>query len=132
MSGVDKILLRTIAISQALVGLLGLLMTPVLFNYGGASANPIGFPLYVFTWAIGIASAASLFSGRLWARLFALLWNAPICVALAYASRDRTFRSSDAALALLAASILATGYLLGTTSMALAATYRRSSNRVGD
>ena len=128
MPRADKLLLRIIAVSAALFSLLGLVMTPVLFNYGGAAANPIGFQLYLMFWLIGIVSAVSLLSARLWSQLLALLWNASLFLAFVYSFLQKTFHADAGARALLAASALATGYLFVTTSLELAAAYRRSKD----
>ena len=125
----DKLPLRVIALLQALFSLLGLVMTPVLFNYGGAAANPTGFQLYLLYWLVGLVSAACLFNAQLWARLFALLWIAPLFGAFVYELLQKTYRESAGGRAILAVSALATGYLLVTTSRELVAVYRRANDR---
>lgn len=71
----DKLLTRIIAVLQMLFTLWWLVMTPFVFNYGGAAANPTGFQLWLLFWFTGLICGACLLSAQLWARVLALCWN---------------------------------------------------------
>ncbi|HKW12125.1 MAG TPA: HEAT repeat domain-containing protein [Gemmatimonadaceae bacterium] len=125
---VDKVVLRIIASAQGLLSLVSLVMTPVLFNYGGAAANPTAFQLLILFWLWGAVSAICLFSVRLWARLLVLVWNV-VLLSYVVVAFLRAGHRANAERALLAVSTLVTAYLLISAGSPLANAYRQSPHR---
>lgn len=125
---VDALFLRLIASAQGLLSLSWLVMTPFMFNYGGAAANPTGFALWNLFWLSGLVIAICLFSVRLWARLLALAWNAAVLWwVVAWLFSQRGPNREGRLLVEVCATV--TGYLLITAGSLLAAIYGRSRNR---
>jgi hypothetical protein len=71
----DKILIRIIASAQLMMSLAGLLLVPILFNYGGGAANPGAFFGLLFYIFCGLLFAIYLYSRSLPARVLALIWH---------------------------------------------------------
>jgi hypothetical protein len=127
-SGADKVVLRVIAVAQVLLCLVPIpMIIPAFFSYGGASANPAGLQIFLLFWFFGIVSAACLFTTFLWARLFALVWNAIILGAITYLIVRGPHTRTEWLLFVPPAVV--TGYLFVSSRRPLAAAYRRFSNQ---
>ena len=123
----DKLILRLIASVQGLFALLWLVMVPILFNFGGAAANPTRYEIWKFVGLFGLVSALALFTRHLWARLLAAAWNGALVSVLLLSLGPGEI--GGGALAWTSAWVLVAGYLAVTSGVLLADAYRRSGNR---
>jgi hypothetical protein len=84
MDILDSVFVGIIVVGQFFFSLFFLLVTPFMFNYGGAAAHPNWFLTFILVNLYGIVSACFLSTRRLAARLVDLLWHALFIAYVSY------------------------------------------------